>query len=133
MEPLTNTIPTSREQVATEELEKFRWLHLYADRMLIKEGRYVAAARHLQQTARRWIWKSLGLALLFASSGTLAVLKFDRHGRYGELVVASLWFLMAASQLLQWALLVRRTRGLVLRIERLFPELEQPDRGPVTV
>jgi len=133
MEPLTTTNPTSREQVATEELEQFRWLHLYADRMLIKDGRYVAAARHLEQTARRWIWKSLGLALLFASSGTLAVLRFDRHGRYGELVMASLWYLMAGSQLLQWALLMRRTRGLVLRIERLFPELERPDDGPVTV
>ncbi len=50
------TQPGPEAQIAVRELERFRRLHLYADRVLIRQGAYVEAARQLCRRAQRARW-----------------------------------------------------------------------------
>jgi len=110
------------QTLATAALERFRHLHLYADRKLIAEGRLGEAAHRLHRRTRSallamsltggWLaWDSL--SLMRGVDGRLHLL---------DGMVGSLMILSAAAVVIGTAWQHGRTRELVNHVESLLPE-----------
>ncbi len=124
--------PDSNDTICREELERFRGLQLYADRMLIQQRRYAAAARNLHARATRsfWLKSSFGALLLFK-----AVAAFVHYGEDPSNHVLIEGILLGAFGLdfaLHSAFVMARTGELSRFIGRLAPEEKELAGDPVT-
>ena len=114
--------PDRPDQLAVQELERFRWLHLYADRVLIREGDYVAAARSLERRARRSRLVSFLLCALFLVQGARDFVHYGQSPHVGSLLSGSWQLLFAVFWVVQACQVVARTGELRRHLESLFPE-----------
>jgi len=115
------TTSETPEDLAVQELERFRWLHLYADRVLIQQGAYVAAARQLQLRAVRSRWWGLALCAVWLA---MSAVKFavNAHAPHAlSLVLGCAYLALGVSAAVQACLAVARTGELRRHIEALFP------------
>jgi hypothetical protein len=108
------------------ELERFRWLHLYADRVLIKKGEYVAAAGSLERRARRSRAASFLLCALFLVQGARDFVHYGQSPHLASLLSGSLQLLFAVFWAVQGCHAVARTAELRRHLEALFPDQTAP-------
>lgn len=122
------------EALAIAALERFRYLHLYADRKLIAQGHFLVAARRLHLRTRRGIISStaLGLVLLLQTAQHVwqAFAVGAGWARALSLVTAALMGLFALALMLGASWAHGRTRELVSQIEALSPEPQPRARAP---
>ncbi|HTE06283.1 MAG TPA: hypothetical protein VK824_08815 [Planctomycetota bacterium] len=116
------TATDTHEAIAARELEEFRSYFLYADIQLIREGRYVAAARQLQARGERRFWLSLvGCALLLLVPA-MDLMQYADSSELSRLVQAT-WMTWIAVRVAMTGASVRaRTRLLRHFIEALLAD-----------
>jgi hypothetical protein len=120
---------TENEKLAAEELERFRALQLYADRKLIHQGQYVAAARQIATRTRRGSWVGLLAGAFMAWDMVSDLMHPHASAGRGEALIdaavpwiAGLWLLIFAAIVVGAVLARARTKELVRRVESLLPE-----------
>jgi hypothetical protein len=125
--------PRSPQQIAAAQLEEFRFLHLYADRRLIAQRQYLAAARQVHRRAVRGLWTMVGLfvvltllavprAALLRVTSTPGLDAPSSGLQWAEMLAFTMSIMLYVGMLASSAYQCGRTRQLCLDIERLLPE-----------
>ena len=110
------------EALATAALERFRHMHLYADRQLIAAGHHVLAARCLHRRARHGLISSIVVGGFMAANGLVNMGVGDGFARTLGLTSALLWGLMGLGLVIGATWQHGRTQELVSQVEALLPE-----------
>lgn len=117
------------EALATAALERFRHMHLYADRKLIAAGRHVVAARCLHRRARHGVISSIVVGGFMLVNGLANMGVGDGFARTLGLTTTVLWGLMGLGLVIGATWQHGRTRELVSQVEALLPEQAEPARA----